>query len=42
MEYLEDYFLLFPYLVINGKDNGDPEFYLGLWYPIIIATVCLQ
>jgi hypothetical protein len=28
------------YLVINGKDN-DPEFYLeGLWYPIIIATVC--
>jgi hypothetical protein len=29
------------YLVINGKDNGDPEFYLeGLWYPIIIASVC--
>ncbi len=30
------------YLVINGKDAGDPEFYLeGLWYPIIIASVCL-
>jgi MFS family permease len=29
------------YLVINGKDAGDPEFYLeGLWYPIIIASVC--
>jgi hypothetical protein len=27
------------YLVINGKDAGDPEFYLeGLWYPIIIAV----
>jgi hypothetical protein len=25
----------------NGKDAGDPEFYLeGLWYPIIIASVC--
>jgi MFS family permease len=29
------------YLVINGKDAGDPEFYLeGLWYPIVIASVC--
>jgi MFS family permease len=29
------------YLVINGKDAGNPEFYLeGLWYPIIIASVC--
>ena len=29
------------YLVINGKDAGDAEFYLeGLWYPIIIASVC--
>jgi hypothetical protein len=31
----------FYLLVINGKDAGDPEFYLeGLWYPIIIASVC--
>lgn len=30
------------YLVIHGKDAGDPEFYLeGLWYPIIITSVCL-
>jgi hypothetical protein len=30
------------YLVINGKDAGDPEFYLeGLWYPIIIVSVLL-
>lgn len=29
------------YLVVNGKDAGDAEFYLeGLWYPIIIASVC--
>ena len=29
------------YLVINGKNAGDSEFYLeGLWYPIIIAAVC--
>lgn len=29
------------YLVINGQDAGDPEFYLeGLWYPIVIASVC--
>jgi len=29
------------YLVINSKDAGDAEFYLaGLWYPIIIASVC--
>jgi hypothetical protein len=28
------------YLVINGKDAGDPEFYLeGLWYPIIISCM---
>jgi hypothetical protein len=31
------------YLVINGKDNGDPEFYLeGLWYPIILLPCVLQ
>jgi hypothetical protein len=31
----------FYLLVINGKARGDPEFYLeGLWYPIIIASVC--
>jgi MFS family permease len=30
------------YLVINGKETGDVEFYLeGLWYPIIIASVSL-
>jgi hypothetical protein len=41
MEYLELLPAISTYLVINGKDNGDPEFYLeGLWYPIIIATVC--
>ena len=29
------------YLVINGKNAGDSEFYLeGLWYPIIITSVC--
>lgn len=29
------------YLVINGKAVGDAEYYLeGLWYPIIIASVC--
>ncbi|KAB1157910.1 MFS transporter [Flavobacterium luteum] len=29
------------YLVINGKEAGDAEYYLeGLWYPIIIASVC--
>lgn len=29
------------YLVINGQAAGDAEFYLeGLWYPIIIASVC--
>jgi MFS family permease len=29
------------YLVINGKAAGDAEYYLeGLWYPIIIASVC--
>ncbi len=29
------------YLVINGKNAGDSEFYLeGLWYPIIIAAIC--
>lgn len=29
------------YFVSNSKANGDPEFYLeGLWYPIIIASVC--
>ena len=29
------------YLVINGKNAGDAEFYLeGLWYPIIITSVC--
>jgi MFS family permease len=30
------------YLVMHGKDAGDAEFYLeGLWYPIIITSVCL-
>jgi MFS family permease len=30
------------YLVINGQEAGDVEFYLeGLWYPIIIASVSL-
>ncbi len=30
------------YLVLHGKDAGDAEFYLeGLWYPIIITSVCL-
>jgi hypothetical protein len=28
MEYLEDTPAISTYLVINGKDNGDPEFYL--------------
>jgi MFS family permease len=29
------------YLVINGQNAGDVEYYLeGLWYPIIIASVC--
>jgi MFS family permease len=29
------------YFVSNAKNNGEPEFYLeGLWYPIIIASVC--
>lgn len=29
------------YLVINGQAAGDAEYYLeGLWYPIIIASVC--
>jgi MFS family permease len=29
------------YFVTNAKDNGNPEYYLeGLWYPIIIASVC--
>jgi MFS family permease len=29
------------YLVIHSKENKNPEFYLdGLWYPIIIASVC--
>lgn len=29
------------YFVTNAKTNGNPEFYLeGLWYPIIIASVC--
>jgi hypothetical protein len=29
------------YLVINGKESGYAEYYLeGLWYPIIIASVC--
>ncbi|MGV9003859.1 MFS transporter [Flavobacterium sp.] len=29
------------YFVTNAKTNGDPEYYLeGLWYPIIIASVC--
>ena len=29
------------YFVTNAKDLGHPEFYLeGLWYPIIIASVC--
>ncbi len=30
------------YLVTSGKDAGHPEWYLqGLWYPIIVAAVCL-
>jgi MFS family permease len=29
------------YFVTHAKANGKPEFYLdGLWYPIIIASVC--
>jgi MFS family permease len=29
------------YFVTNAKNNGNPEYYLeGLWYPIIIASVC--
>ena len=29
------------YFVTHAKDDGDPEFYLeGLWYPILIASVC--
>jgi MFS family permease len=29
------------YFVTHAKDDGDPEFYLeGLWYPIVIASVC--
>ena len=29
------------YFVTHAKDAGDAEFYLeGLWYPIIIATIC--
>ncbi len=29
------------YFVTHAKDTGDPEFYLeGLWYPIVIASVC--
>lgn len=29
------------YFVANAKYNGDAQFYLeGLWYPIIIASVC--
>lgn len=29
------------YFVTNSKTNGNPEYYLeGLWYPIIIASVC--
>ncbi|PIF32526.1 putative MFS family arabinose efflux permease [Flavobacterium sp. 9] len=29
------------YFVTHAKDAGKPEFYLeGLWYPIIIASVC--
>lgn len=29
------------YFVTHAKDEGNPEFYLeGLWYPIIIASVC--
>ncbi len=29
------------YLVTNAKNGGDAQFYLdGLWYPIIIASVC--
>lgn len=29
------------YFVTNAKTNGNPEYYLeGLWYPIIIASVC--
>ncbi len=30
------------YFVTHAKDAGNPEFYLeGLWYPIVIASVCL-
>ncbi|MEO8532401.1 MAG: MFS transporter [Flavobacterium sp.] len=29
------------YFVIHAKESGKPDFYLdGLWYPIIIASVC--
>ena len=29
------------YFVSTAKENGNPTFYLeGLWYPIIIASVC--
>jgi MFS family permease len=29
------------YLVTNAKTSGDKQFYLeGLWYPIIIASIC--
>ena len=29
------------YFVTHAKDDGNPEFYLeGLWYPIVIASVC--
>jgi MFS family permease len=29
------------YFVTHAKNNGNPEYYLeGLWYPIIIASVC--
>lgn len=30
------------YLVVSGKDAGHSEWYLeGLWYPIVVAGVCL-
>ena len=30
------------YLVTSGQDAGHSEWYLqGLWYPIIVAAVCL-
>lgn len=30
------------YLVTSAKDAGNPEYYLqGLWYPIVVAGVCL-